>query len=72
MLRFIKGTPSASKANYEYKMMYSFDKRKNESDRVRREYPDRVPVIIEKADKSTIQQLNKTKYLIQKSPQVAA
>lgn len=73
MLRFIKGIPSASKSNFEFKMMYSFEKRKSESEKVKMtpECADKIPVIIERADKSTIQELPKTKYLINKDVTVA-
>jgi GABA(A) receptor-associated protein len=66
MLRFIKGIPSANKSNFEFKMVYSFDKRKQESDRIKTLNPDKIPVVIERADKTTIQNLKKTKYLIDK------
>lgn len=53
--------PKSSKKSF--KQEHSFDKRKAESDRIRLKYPDRVPIICEKAEKSDIQQIDKHKYL---------
>ncbi len=40
------------------------EKRKAESARIRDKYPDRVPVIVEKAPKSDIPDIDKNKYLV--------
>ena len=40
------------------------DKRKSEAERIRAKYPDRVPVICEKADRSDIPDIDKKKYLV--------
>ncbi|KAJ2493230.1 Autophagy- protein 8 [Coemansia sp. RSA 2050] len=40
------------------------EKRKAESDRIRQKYPDRIPVICEKVEKSDIQTIDKKKYLV--------
>ena len=37
------------------------DKRKNESDRIRERYPDRIPVICEKSNTSKLPDIDKTK-----------
>ena len=42
----------------------SSDKRKSEAERIRAKYPDRVPVICEKADRSDIPDIDKKKYLV--------
>ncbi len=39
-------------------------KRKDESSKIREKYPDRVPVICEKASRSTLKDVDKTKYLV--------
>ncbi|KAJ2750155.1 Autophagy- protein 8, partial [Coemansia sp. BCRC 34490] len=39
-------------------------KRQEEADRIRRKYPDRIPVICEKVEKSDIQTIDKKKYLV--------
>jgi GABA(A) receptor-associated protein len=39
-------------------------KRKSEAERIRAKYPDRVPVICEKADRSDIPDIDKKKYLV--------
>ena len=40
------------------------EKRKSEAERIRAKYPDRVPVICEKADRSDIPDIDKKKYLV--------
>lgn len=45
--------------------LFSFaEKRKSEAERIRAKYPDRVPVICEKADRSDIPDIDKKKYLV--------
>jgi len=40
------------------------DQRKQESSKIRGKFPDRIPVICEKAEKTDIPVINKTKYLV--------
>ena len=40
------------------------EKRQAEARRIREKYPDRIPVIVEKADKSDIPSIDKKKYLV--------
>jgi GABA(A) receptor-associated protein len=40
------------------------EKRKSDAERIRAKYPDRVPVICEKADRSDIPDIDKKKYLV--------
>lgn len=40
------------------------EKRKAEADRIRLKYPDRIPVISEKSEKSDIPDIDKKKYLV--------
>jgi len=47
-----------------FKSQHSFEKRKAEADRIRLKYPDRIPVISEKAEKSNIPDIDKKKYLV--------
>lgn len=47
-----------------YKEEHPFEKRRCEGDKIRRKYPDRVPVIVEKAPKARIGDLDKKKYLV--------
>ena len=44
--------------------LYVTEKRKSEAERIRAKYPDRVPVICEKADRSDIPDIDKKKYLV--------
>mmetsp|Transcript_3992 Transcript_3992/g.6103 ORF Transcript_3992/g.6103 Transcript_3992/m.6103 type:complete len:150 (-) Transcript_3992:176-625(-) len=48
----------------DYKAEHKFEKRKAEADKIRSKYPDRIPVICEKAKKSDIVDIDKKKYLV--------
>mmetsp|Transcript_12901 Transcript_12901/g.12998 ORF Transcript_12901/g.12998 Transcript_12901/m.12998 type:complete len:122 (-) Transcript_12901:43-408(-) len=48
----------------EFKAQHPFDKRKQEAGRIRLKYPDRIPVISEKAPNSDIPDIDKKKYLV--------
>jgi len=48
----------------EFKNQHPFDKRKAEAQRIRAKYPDRIPVIAEKAADSDIPDIDKKKYLV--------
>ena len=48
-----------------FKESYEFKDRKKEADRIREKYPDRVPIIVGKSNKSTdIPDIDKKKYLV--------
>ena len=47
-----------------FKQTHSLEARKAEATRIRLKYPDRIPVICEKAEKSDIPDLDKKKYLV--------
>eukprot|EP01110_Echinostelium_bisporum_P000021 TRINITY_DN10036_c0_g1_i1.p1 TRINITY_DN10036_c0_g1~~TRINITY_DN10036_c0_g1_i1.p1 ORF type:complete len:119 (+),score=27.57 TRINITY_DN10036_c0_g1_i1:112-468(+) len=47
-----------------FKADHPFDKRKEVADRIKSKYPDRVPVIVEKAPKSDVPDIDKKKYLV--------
>ena len=47
-----------------FKDEHPLEKRHAESSRIRDKYPDRIPVIVEKADKSDIPDIDKKKYLV--------
>jgi len=47
-----------------FKSQNAFEKRKAEAQRIRAKYPDRIPVISEKAEKSAIPDIDKKKYLV--------
>ena len=49
---------------WQYKEEHPFEKRRTEGEKIRRKYPDRVPVIVEKAPKARIGDLDKKKYLV--------
>lgn len=47
-----------------FKQEHPFEKRKNEAERILAKYPDRIPVICERAEKSDIPDIDKKKYLV--------
>lgn len=47
-----------------FKKEHPFDKRKKEADRIIKKYPERIPVICEKAQQSDISDIDKKKYLV--------
>ena len=47
-----------------FKTEHSLEKRKSEAARIRDKYPDRIPVIVERADKSDMPEIDKKKYLV--------
>jgi GABA(A) receptor-associated protein len=47
-----------------FKREHTFEKRKSEAARIRSKYPDRVPVICEKDERSDIEPIDKIKYLV--------
>jgi len=51
-------------AKFSFHVISIAEKRKSEAERIRAKYPDRVPVICEKADRSDIPDIDKKKYLV--------
>ncbi|MEW5313955.1 MAG: hypothetical protein WDW38_005485 [Sanguina aurantia] len=47
-----------------FKEEHPLDKRRAEAARIKEKYPDRIPVIVEKAEKSDIPDIDKKKYLV--------
>ncbi|KAJ9065312.1 ubiquitin-like protein atg8 [Entomophthora muscae] len=48
----------------QFKSEHPFEKRKAEAERIRSKYPDRIPVICEKIEKSDVPTIDKKKYLV--------
>jgi len=44
-----------------FKQEHDFEKRRAEAARIREKYPDRIPVIVEKAERSDIPNIDKKK-----------
>ncbi|XP_051125627.1 autophagy-related protein 8C-like [Andrographis paniculata] len=51
-------------AKGSFKLDHPLEKRRAESARIRGKFPDRLPVIVEKADRSDIPNIDKKKYLV--------
>ncbi|KAI4315271.1 hypothetical protein L6164_028100 [Bauhinia variegata] len=47
-----------------FKQEHDLEKRRAEAARIREKYPDRIPVIVEKAERSDIPSIDKKKYLV--------
>jgi GABA(A) receptor-associated protein len=47
-----------------FKELHTFEKRKEEANRIRLKYVDRIPVISERAEKTDIPDIDKKKYLV--------
>ncbi|KAB5526933.1 hypothetical protein DKX38_020780 [Salix brachista] len=47
-----------------FKQEHDFEKRRAEASRIREKYPGRIPVIVEKAERSDIPNIDKKKYLV--------
>ena len=48
----------------EFRKRYSLEQRSEEATRIRKKYPDRVPVIVEKSKGSDIDDIDKRKFLV--------
>jgi GABA(A) receptor-associated protein len=68
---FIRNPPTPSKSGYEFKMQHSFEKRKEETTRLKEKYPDKIPIILEKSTSSGLPDVKKEKYLLQKEITIA-
>merc|ERR1712048_1534065 len=53
-----------NKAKSQFKETHPKAKREFEAERIRKKYPERIPVICEKADGSSIPDIDKKKYLV--------
>jgi len=49
---------------WQYKEENPFEKRRAEGEKIRKKYPDRIPVIVEKAPKCRLADCDKKKYLV--------
>ncbi|KAH7825872.1 putative microtubial binding protein [Monocercomonoides exilis] len=61
----------ASQKPVRFKDKFLFDVRKQQSEKLLREHPDRIPVIVEKLEKSTCPDIDKKKFLVQKEMMMA-
>tara|TARA_B110001450_G_C17645684_1_gene491126 strand:+ start:1744 stop:2106 length:363 start_codon:yes stop_codon:yes gene_type:complete len=49
---------------YSFKKTFSFEARKTESTKILVKYPDKIPIIVEKAKGSTLDNIDKHKFLV--------
>jgi len=50
--------------HFKFKKQKTFDLRVEEASKVRDKYPNRIPVICERAEKSDVPEIDKSKYLV--------
>ncbi|KAJ0568788.1 putative autophagy protein Atg8 ubiquitin [Helianthus annuus] len=63
-LKCLKFAESNQSADMVFKLQHPPEKRRAESTRIRDKYPDRVPVIVERAERSDLADIDKNKYLV--------
>ncbi|BBG99993.1 Ubiquitin-like superfamily protein, partial [Prunus dulcis] len=51
-------------AKSAFKMEHPLERRQAEAARIREKYPDRIPVVVERAEKSDVPEIDKKKYLV--------
>ncbi|KAH1248100.1 Autophagy-related protein 8C [Glycine max] len=51
-------------AKSSFKMEHPLERRQAEASRIREKYPERIPVIVERAEKSDVPEIDKKKYLV--------
>ena len=51
-------------SNNSFKTKFDFETRRKESDKIKTKYPNRLPIIINKAKKCELPEIEKTKFLI--------
>ena len=49
---------------WQFQEDHTFEHRVSESQKIRSRYPDRIPVIVERAENSNIENIDKRKYLV--------
>jgi len=49
---------------WEFKEDHTFEHRLKESQKIKEKYPNRIPVIVEKAERAVISDIDKRKYLV--------
>lgn len=64
-LKYIFGKKPLPPTNkFNFKVQYSFEKRKEEADRILSKHPNKIPIIVEKADNSNAPEIDKNKWLL--------
>lgn len=61
---FIRFVAKGSEMKWSFKEDHTLEHRKEESRKIRSKYPDRIPVVVERAPKSQISDIDKRKFLV--------
>ncbi|CAH9141804.1 unnamed protein product [Cuscuta epithymum] len=64
LLHVFDQSSSLAMAKSSFQLDHPLERRQAESSRIREKYPDRIPVIVEKAERSDIPDIDKKKYLV--------
>ncbi|CAH9119344.1 unnamed protein product [Cuscuta europaea] len=64
LLHVFYQSSSLAMAKSSFQLDHPLERRQAESSRIREKYPDRIPVIVEKAERSDIPDIDKKKYLV--------
>ncbi|XP_027922049.1 autophagy-related protein 8C-like isoform X1 [Vigna unguiculata] len=62
MFRCFRSSQTMAKSSF--KLEHPLERRQAESARIRDKYPDRIPVIVERAERTDIPDIDKKKYLV--------
>jgi GABA(A) receptor-associated protein len=62
-----KKKPDIPTNRFNFKVQYSFDKRKEEAERILGKHCGKVPIIVEKADNTDAPEIDKQKWLVEDS-----
>ncbi|KAK7332326.1 hypothetical protein VNO80_29076 [Phaseolus coccineus] len=57
-------SPHFIMAKTSFKLQHPLERRQAEASRIREKYPDRIPVIVEKAERTDFPDIDKKKYLV--------
>ncbi|CAL5344513.1 unnamed protein product [Camellia sinensis] len=63
-LNFAESNRSLAMAKSSFKVDNPLERRQAESTRIREKYPERIPIIVEKVERSDIPDIDKKKYLV--------
>ncbi|KAK8522733.1 hypothetical protein V6N12_056433 [Hibiscus sabdariffa] len=61
---FLSRSILVAMAKSSFKLEHPLERRQAEAARIREKYPDRIPVIVERAEKSDVPEIDKKKYLV--------
>jgi GABA(A) receptor-associated protein len=68
MLKYwVNSTPVYPTSGFQFKMQHTFEKRLDESTRLKQKHPDKVPIILEKGGDMSLPSIDRHKFLMQRN-----